>query len=98
MHEGLMFGSKDIKHIYAWELKDNSDVHAVDWNFAQHSRIVMLRKVFDLGFRNILRLYLPHLSALSVDVVLGNNAQYAVSCLSTPAVFPSTSGLQATPM
>ena len=36
MNEDLMFGSKDIRHIHAWELKDNFDVHTVDWNFSQH--------------------------------------------------------------
>jgi superfamily II DNA helicase RecQ len=36
LDEDLMFGSKEIRHIHAWELKDNVDVRAVDWNFSQH--------------------------------------------------------------
>lgn len=36
LYEDLMFGSKNIRSIYAGYLKDSSDVHVVDWSFMKH--------------------------------------------------------------
>ena len=36
LDEDLMFGANGIRHIHAWDLKDNMDVQTVGWNFSQH--------------------------------------------------------------
>lgn len=33
LYEDLMFGSKQIKRMHAWDLKDSSNVHVIDWSF-----------------------------------------------------------------
>lgn len=36
LYDDLMFANKSIRHMQASILKDNMDVHTVDWNFCQH--------------------------------------------------------------
>ena len=36
LYADLMFGTRGIRHMHSWALKDNMDVDTVGWNFSQH--------------------------------------------------------------
>ena len=36
LYADLMFGTRGIRYMYSWALKDNIDVDTVGWNFSQH--------------------------------------------------------------
>ena len=36
LHEDLMLGANGVRHMHAWDLKDNMDIQTVRWNFRQH--------------------------------------------------------------